>query len=56
MGYIAKKGYPGLQALVAFSGWSTAPGVVYSEPMLNGFPESSTPDMAIWFTKGRGGL
>ena len=30
-------------------------GAVYSELMLNGFPESETPDMAIWFMKGRGG-
>jgi len=42
--YIAKKGYPGLHALVAFSGIVDDGGVAYSETMLNGFPESALPE------------
>ena len=39
--YITKKGYTGIQALVAFSGKVKVPGdeTEYTEGMLNGFPE-----------------
>ena len=41
--YISRKGYQGLHALVAFSGVVDDAGVAYSEPMLNGFPETALP-------------
>jgi type I restriction enzyme R subunit len=42
--YIAKKGYQGLHALVAFSGVVDDGGVAYSEPMVNGFGEGALPE------------
>src|SRR5262249_8116810 len=40
--YIAEKGYTDIHALVAFSGSVTDDGLDYSEPQMNGFPESQT--------------
>ena len=42
--YLAEKGYP-FKALVAFSGEVRDGGKVYSEPNMNGFPESQTAAM-----------
>ena len=49
--YVAKKGYRGINALVAFSGKVKLPGddTEYSEAMLNGFPEDKLPEK---FDKG----
>ncbi|MHB1510129.1 MAG: type I restriction endonuclease subunit R [Acidimicrobiales bacterium] len=41
-GYVAKKGYSDVSALVAFSGKVLADSIVFSEHGLNGFPESET--------------
>jgi len=41
--YIARKGYQGLHALVAFSGVVDDGGVAYTESMLNGFSEGALP-------------
>ncbi|MDP9820826.1 type I restriction enzyme R subunit [Nocardioides massiliensis] len=44
--YIKRKGYEDIRALVAFSGTVTdpdAPEIAYTEPMMNGFPESQLP-------------
>jgi type I restriction enzyme R subunit len=40
--YISEKGYEGLRALVAFSGRVFDDGLAYTEPSMNGFPESET--------------
>jgi type I restriction enzyme R subunit len=40
--YIAAQGYKGLRALVAFSGKVLDDGLAYTEPSMNGFPESET--------------
>ena len=40
--YIAKMNYSDLSALVAFSGTVTDKGLPYTEPQMNGFPESQT--------------
>jgi len=42
--YIDEHGYDDVRALVAFSGKVTVDGATYTEPMMNGFPESQTPD------------
>ena len=42
--YIDEHGYDDVHALVAFSGKVTVDGATYTEPMMNGFPESQTPD------------
>ncbi len=42
--YIARKGYQGLHALVAFSGVVDDGGVAYTEPMVNGFSEGALPE------------
>lgn len=42
--YIDEHGYDDVHALVAFSGKVTVDGAIYTEPMMNGFPESQTPD------------
>ena len=42
--YIAKMNYSGLSALVAFSGTVTDKGLPYTEPQMNGFPESQTAE------------
>lgn len=41
--YIEERGYDDVRALVAFSGKVTVDGTTYTEPMMNGFPESQTP-------------
>lgn len=43
-GYIARKGYKDIAALVAFSGKVIADDGAWSEPGMNGFPESQTPE------------
>ncbi len=42
--YIAKKKYADLAALVAFSGKVIDKGLTYTEPQMNGFPESQTAE------------
>lgn len=43
--YVSRKGYAGIQALVAFSGKVSLEGIEYTESGMNGFPEKVLPDM-----------
>jgi len=42
--YVAEKGYPDVHALVAFSGKVIDEGDEFTEPSMNGFPESQTAE------------
>ena len=43
--YIAKQGYTGIRALVAFSGKVTLDGKEYNEAVMNGFKEEDLPEV-----------